>query len=423
MNWQMLFLATAIGQGQVEEPVMLEFTADWCPACRTMESTVDRLIQNGYPVKRVVVDRNQELVARFHVVQMPTFLMVKDGKELGRLVGATSYTRLEQMIRRFRPPTPVKVAPVQQRTLSRIPLVQTDDQDDSSSQLERRLLQATVRLEVRDPEGRSFGSGTIIDARSGYALVLTCGHLFRESAGKGTIVVDLFVDATRRRVPGELIRYDAVRHDIALVKIRPGVALQPVLVASQASVLKKGAVVFSTGCDHGDQPTLKRTHINSLNRYHGPDNIQIAGLPPDGRSGGGLFTAEGELIGVCNAADPLDNEGFYSSLVNVHTQLQQAGLSFVMNPPGNHAVAVSTASHSTPVASNAGVLQVIVRGAGGEEFLLDHPSVSSVRAIIEQARSRGGTVPASIRQAAGLPLPNPVAGAGQPMLIRGQSND
>ena len=426
MNWQVLILAAAIGQGQVDEPVMLEFTADWCPSCRTMESTVDRLIQNGYPVKRVVVDRNQELVVRFHVVQLPTFLMVKDGKEIARLVGATSYTRLEQMIRRVRPPTPVKLETVQQRTLSRIPLAETAHQEAPASPLPKRLLQATVRLEVRDPVGRSYGSGTIIDARSGYALVLTCGHLFRDSAGKGEIMVDLFVDSTRRRVPGELIRFDAVRHDIALVKIQPGVQLQPIPVARDLSVVRKGVVVFSTGCDHGDQPSLKRTHINSLNRYHGPDNIQIAGLPADGRSGGGLFTAEGELIGVCNAADPLDNEGFYSSLVNVHTQLQQAGLSFVLNRPGSSPLPIAVASHNAPVDSHADTIQVIVRGADGEELILDRPSISSLRAIIQQARSQGGTVPEGIRQAAGIPatpLSDGLAGRRSAVLIRGQSND
>ncbi len=426
MNWHVLLLAAAIGQGQADEPVMLEFTADWCPACRTMESTVDRLVQNGYPVKRVVVDRNQELISRFQVVQLPTFLMVKDGKELARLVGATSYTRLEQMIRRVRPPEQVSLAPAKQQTLSRIPLVETARRDAPGIPLTKRLLQATVRLEVHDPEGRSTGSGTIIDARSGYALVLTCGHLFRDSGGTGKIVVDLFVDSVRRRVPGQLVRFDAVRHDIALVKIQPGVPIQPVPVAGQLSVVKKGAAVFSTGCDHGDQPSLKRTHINSLNRYHGPDNIQIAGLPADGRSGGGLFTAGGELIGVCNAADPLDNEGFYSSLVNVHAQLQLAGLSFVLNPPGNDPAAIVAASHNTPAAPAAITLQVIVRGTNGEELLLNHPSISSLREIIQQARSQGGTVPEGIRQAVGIPispLPNGIASPQSPPLIRGQSND
>ena len=52
-------------------------------------------------------------------------------------------------------------------------------------------------------------------------------------------------------------------------------------------------------------------------------------MPVDGCSGGGLFTDSGVLIGVCNAADPADRQGLYSSFRAIHTQLDQVGLSFV----------------------------------------------------------------------------------------------
>jgi hypothetical protein len=48
-----------------------------------------------------------------------------------------------------------------------------------------------------------------------------------------------------------------------------------------------------------------------------------------GRSGGGLFSADGLVIGVCNAADPADDEGLYAALAAIHSQLDQAGLSAV----------------------------------------------------------------------------------------------
>ena len=44
-----------------------------------------------------------------------------------------------------------------------------------------RARAATVRLRVHDPDGYGTGTGTIIDTRDGEALVLTCGHLFRET--------------------------------------------------------------------------------------------------------------------------------------------------------------------------------------------------------------------------------------------------
>ena len=46
-----------------------------------------------------------------------------------------------------------------------------------------QCLASSVRLKIEDADGNSVGSGTIIDARAGEALVLTCGHIFRESQG------------------------------------------------------------------------------------------------------------------------------------------------------------------------------------------------------------------------------------------------
>src|SRR5205814_9398574 len=51
------------------------------------------------------------------------------------------------------------------------------------------LLGATVRLRVEDTKGGSVGTGTIIDSRSGDALVITSGHLFRDSQGKDAVPV------------------------------------------------------------------------------------------------------------------------------------------------------------------------------------------------------------------------------------------
>ena len=69
------------------------------------------------------------------------------------------------------------------------------------------LIAASVRLRVEDANGHSCGSGTIIDARDGQALILTCGHIFRDSKGKGQIEVDLFSPSGQQRVPGQLISY------------------------------------------------------------------------------------------------------------------------------------------------------------------------------------------------------------------------
>ena len=82
-----------------------------------------------------------------------------------------------------------------------------------------------MRLRVDDPTGHSYGTGTIIDARSGEALVITCGHLFRDSKGKGPITVELFAATPEGvrvvgQVAGQVVDYNLDR-DIGLVSIRP----------------------------------------------------------------------------------------------------------------------------------------------------------------------------------------------------------
>ncbi len=72
--------------------------------------------------------------------------------------------------------------------------------------------------------------------------------------------------------------------------------------------------MISVGCDGGADATVRETVVKSINRYSGPANLQVGFQPVQGRSGGGLFTPEGLVVGVCNAGDPEDNEGEFSHL-------------------------------------------------------------------------------------------------------------
>ena len=77
---------------------------------------------------------------------------------------------------------------------------------------------------------------------------------------------------------------------------------------------------------------MRHNRVASLDKFLGPPNLQVGGLPVQGRSGGGLFSRDGQVIGVCNAADPQDNEGLYAALASLHAELDEANLSEVYQP-------------------------------------------------------------------------------------------
>jgi len=65
----------------------------------------------------------------------------------------------------------------------------------------------------------------------------------------------------------------------------------------------------------------------------GPANVKVSGQPVQGRSGGGLFTADGLLVGVCNFADPTDKAGAYAALSVIQQHLDSAQLAHVYADP------------------------------------------------------------------------------------------
>ena len=326
-----LTLAAISGGG---ETVLLDFYSDSCIPCRQMEPAVDLLITKGYPVRKVDFDRNRELAAGYGIDRLPCFVMLVDGQMVDRVFGGTTFSRLEQMCKMAQGAAapsqtsqPKPVAPSQ--TVSDFPPVPSWMRNPDGGRVSvDDLIAASVRLRIEDANGRSCGSGTIIDARDGEALILTCGHIFRDSNGKGLIEVDLFGPAPAERIPGHLLIWDDKR-DIGLVAIRISGSVAVARIAPLGYVVQQGDRVINLGCDHGSRPTARFGQVTSLNRYMGPPNLQVSGLPVEGRSGGGLFTDDGSVIGVCNAADPSDDEGFYAALASIHEQLDEAKLQFV----------------------------------------------------------------------------------------------
>jgi thioredoxin 1 len=73
--------------------VMVDFYAEWCGPCKITSPIIDQLNDEfGQKVKflKVDVDQNNDLAGQFNVFSIPTFIIFKDGKAVGQLVGAQS---------------------------------------------------------------------------------------------------------------------------------------------------------------------------------------------------------------------------------------------------------------------------------------------------------------------------------------------
>lgn len=49
-------------------------------------------------IEKINVDENQELTAKYGVMSIPTYIIIKDDKELERIIGATSKENLINII-------------------------------------------------------------------------------------------------------------------------------------------------------------------------------------------------------------------------------------------------------------------------------------------------------------------------------------
>ena len=83
-----------------DKPVLIDFFAEWCGPCRMVSPIVDEIAaeREDVLVGKVNVDEEQALAARFGVASIPTLVVVKDGKVVGRTVGARPKAQILSML-------------------------------------------------------------------------------------------------------------------------------------------------------------------------------------------------------------------------------------------------------------------------------------------------------------------------------------
>ena len=85
---------------QSTEPVIIDFWAPWCGPCRVIGPRLDDIAARyagRIKVVKVNVDEEPELAGGFQISGIPTMVYVKNGKAVGRTVGAVSLQQLESV--------------------------------------------------------------------------------------------------------------------------------------------------------------------------------------------------------------------------------------------------------------------------------------------------------------------------------------
>ena len=410
-----LILAAVVSATPQPDVVLLDFYSDNCPPCVQMAPVVEQLIAAGYPVRKIHAGQQPDLVAQYQVKGWPCFILLVDGRESGRILGATAGGELVRMFEAvgYRPgaDAPTATAPAKSTpnpfaaatppspesafgsgsAFNDAVQATPTTAEEASPSISSRLLASTVRIAIDDTAGRAFGTGTVIHAQANEALVLTCGHLFREAA-TGDPTVDLFLPSGLHRTVGKVLHYDLHR-DTALLVVRTPEQLTPATLAR--GLPKVGGVAFSVGCDLGEDPTVWSSQVTAIDRYLGPPNIEAAKAPVQGRSGGGLFNEAGELIGVCNASDEELDEGLYASLPAIVEELQTTGLGFLAGVEATRPTALAASntkpaqSISSASASDASPVAVVPEKAASEVVCvirpLGQPGGKSEVVVLERA--------------------------------------
>ncbi len=83
------------------KPVMVDLWAEWCMPCKMLSPVVDEIAKDykdKINVAKLNVDDHPELATQLSVMNIPTLIFFKAGKEEDRIVGVKSKEDIEAKI-------------------------------------------------------------------------------------------------------------------------------------------------------------------------------------------------------------------------------------------------------------------------------------------------------------------------------------
>ncbi|MGH7442102.1 MAG: trypsin-like peptidase domain-containing protein, partial [bacterium] len=135
-----------------------------------------------------------------------------------------------------------------------------------------------------DGKATTLGSGVVVAP----GLVITNRHVIKGG-------VSFRVEHDGKKWPARLVRVDP-DHDLAELSVA-GLSASPAKLRD-SSKLAVGEKVYAIGSPEGLELTISEGLISGLRDFDGEPVIQTSAAISPGSSGGGLFDAEGRLVGI-----------------------------------------------------------------------------------------------------------------------------
>ncbi|SJZ77341.1 thioredoxin 1 [Chitinophaga eiseniae] len=81
-----------------QHATLLQFFANWCYPCKVLTpivNAVESTMSDQLRVSRIDIDQEEDLAGRFHIMAVPTLVLMQDSQEIWRHTGVMSEHELK----------------------------------------------------------------------------------------------------------------------------------------------------------------------------------------------------------------------------------------------------------------------------------------------------------------------------------------